>query len=470
MPRIPPIFARRLAWFALACAAVAAISAMWLVALYQFPMADDFCRIVEARSAAGSIWFRTISLTVHTYLTWSGRWTTFLVHFLVLGNLDTLKYYPFALLMLAALQLLAIVGFFRYVLELSRASSWLAGTIFYAVLVTAMRSTPENLYWFTGAVEYQFTFTTALALFTWVRLAPDKPLSNALLCLATIAVCGQHELAAISVLGIIACVWAVNRASGQANRRYLLFTAASAAGLAMTVLARGNFVRAGETHAGLASVILAGNELEKSLRYFASDPRVILSAFLWTQFVLDFKRKTIIDLSPALQRLTPILTIGLFLLIAVVPPASVGMQVNRATGLALTVLLWGTTLSIFVFRFQLAACAAPGLRTVAAVALACALLSSTNVQQARAALSVSPQLWRQRMVTRLSAKGPDVLLAPVQSPSTLVSVPGVWAAEPTSWLNICVANFMNVRSVAPTAAGPCDAGCAVNSPSDVPCK
>src|ERR1017187_2817075 len=114
MPPIPPTFGRRLAWVTLAGAAVAVISAMWLVALYQFPVADDFCRIVAVRSASGSIWFRTFSLTVATYLSWSGRWTTLLVHFLVLGSLDTLKYYPLALLVLAALQLLAIVGSFRY--------------------------------------------------------------------------------------------------------------------------------------------------------------------------------------------------------------------------------------------------------------------------------------------------------------------------------------------------------------------
>ena len=470
MPPTPPTFGRRLAWVTLAGAAVAVISAMWLVALYQFPIADDFCRIVAVRSASGSIWFRTFSLTVATYLTWSGRWTTLLVHFLVLGSIDTLKNYPVTILVLAALQLLAIVVCFRYVLELSGSSSWLAGTIFYAVLITTMRNIAHNLYWFTGAVEYQFTFTTALALFTWVRLAPDKPLSNSLLCLATIAVCGQHELAAVSVLGIFACVWAVQRYTRQDSLRFFLFTAAAAAGLALTVLARGNFVRAGGTHAGFAGAIIAGNELGKLLRYSASDPKVLLSAFLWIQFVLHFRRKTMIDVSPVYQRLAPLLTIVLFLIIVAVPPVSTGLRVDRASGLALTVLLWGTTISIFLLRSRLAACAAPGLRTVAAVALACALISSPNVQQAQAALRVSPRVWRQRMVARLSAKGPNVLLPPVEPPSTLLVVPGVWAAEPGSWLNVCVADFMNVRSVVPAVAGPCAAGCAVTAPRGLPCK
>src|ERR1017187_10257274 len=291
---MPSTFSRRLGWAILVGSAVVAIFAMWLVAIYQFPAADDFCRIVQGRSGADPIWSRIFRLTAPTYLTWSGRWTTFLVYYLVLGNLDTKKYYPHALLVVAALQLLAIVFFFRYVLELSGARSWLAATLFYAVLVTVMPTPQHGIYWFTGSVEYQFTFTTALALFTSVRLAPDKPGSNALICLAAIAVCGQHELAAIGVLAVFASVWAVKRISGDDSLRFLLFSAASAVGLAMTALARGNFVRAGYGHAGLPGVIVASSQLAKLLLLLASDPRVILAAFLWAQFALDFKPPTIL--------------------------------------------------------------------------------------------------------------------------------------------------------------------------------
>lgn len=444
---MPPIFRRRLGWAALLCCAVVAVSLMWLVAIYQFPRADDFCRIVQGRSAADPIWFRVFRLTAQTYLTWSGRWTSFLVYYLVLGSLDMLKYYPYALLVLAALQLLAIVGFFRYVLELSGARSWLAGTLFYAVLVTVMPRPQDGIYWFTGSVEYQFTFTTALVLFTCVRLAPDKPWSNALICLAAIAVCGQHELAAFCVFVVFAGVWTVKRVSRDNSLRFLLFAAAGAAGLAITVLARGNFVRATWYHGGRVGVIVAAFQLAKLLLRFVSDPRVILAAFLWTQFALDFKRRTILDLLPGYRPLAPFLTIGFFLLIVVVPTAVLGHAVPRANNLAFTVLLLGTTLSIFLFRFRLAACAAPGLRTAAAVTLACALLASPNAQQARAALKVSPLVWRQRMVARLSAQGPDVLMPLVQPPSPLVDVPGVWAAERDAFPNPCVADFMHVRSV-----------------------
>ena len=453
---MPSTFSRRLGWAILVGSAVVAIFAMWLVAIYQFPAADDFCRIVQGRSGADPIWSRIFRLTAHTYLTWSGRWTTFLVYYLVLGNLDTTKYYPHALLVVAALQLLAIVFFFRYVLELSGARSWLAATLFYAVLVTVMPTPQHGIYWFTGSVEYQFTFTTALALFTSVRLAPDKPGSNALICLAAIAVCGQHELAAIGVLAVFASVWAVKRISGDDSLRFLLFSAASAVGLAMTALARGNFVRAGYGHAGLPGVIVASSQLAKLLLLLASDPRVILAAFLWAQFALDFKPTTILDLRPGYGLLAPFLTMGLVALIVVVPTAVVGQPVARANNLAFTVLLLGTTLTIFLFRFRLAGCAAPGLRTAAAVILACALLASPHVQQARAALKVSPLAWRQRMIARLSTGGPDVLLPLVQPPSPLVLVPGVLAAERDSWLNLCVADFMHVRSVtAPPATVNC---------------
>src|ERR1035438_10424990 len=121
-----------------------------------------------------------------------------------------LKYYPYAILAVAALQLLAIVSFFRYVLELSGARSWFAGALFYAVLVTSMPSPQNGIYWFTGSVEYQLTATTALALFTFVRAAPDKLWSNALICLAIIMTCGQHELTAFCVFVAFAGVSATS--------------------------------------------------------------------------------------------------------------------------------------------------------------------------------------------------------------------------------------------------------------------
>lgn len=449
-------FSRWLGWAALAGSAIVVISLMWLVAIYQFPAADDFCRIVQGRSAEGPIWLRVFRLTAHTYLTWSGRWTSFLVYYLVLGNLDMLKYYPYAILAVAALQLLAIVSFFRYVLELSGARSWFAGALFYAVLVTSMPSPQNGIYWFTGSVEYQLTATTALALFTSVRVAPDKLWSNVLICLAIIATCGQHELTAFCVFVAFAGVWAVKRIGRGESHRLLLFTAAAAAGLAMTLLSRGNFVRASHGFAGHAGFMVAMAQVAKLLLRVASDPRILLAAFLWAQFAPACKGTTVLDLAPGFRRLAVFLTIGFFLFLVVVPTTVIGERVDRANNLALTVLLLGTTLAIFMFRFRLATCAAPGLRTAAAVALACALLASPNAQDARNTLKVSPRAWRQRMIARLSARGPDVLMPPVRPPSPLVNVPGVGAAQSDNWLNICVADFMHVH----TATAPPEASMA----------
>lgn len=246
---------------------------------------------------------------------------------------------------------------------------------------------------------------------------------------------------------VFAGVWAIKHLSRDNSLRILLFTAASALGLAITSLARGNFVRVGYSFAGRPNFSVAITQLAKLLLFFASNPAIILAAFLWTQFALGFKRTTFLDFQPLYRRLAPLLTIGFFALIVAVPTTVLGSPVGRANNLALMVLLLGTTLSIFLFRFRLVTCAAPGLQTPAAVCLACALLASPNAQEARAALKVSPAVWRQRMVARLSARGPDVLMPLVQAPSALVNVPGVWAAEGDAWLNRCVADFMHVRTV-----------------------
>jgi len=109
----------RLIWVVLAIAAIVSILMMWGVTAYQFPYADDFCRTVDGHDAPGNAFIRSVRQTAQTYMDWSGRWSTFFVHYLLLGSMDVLRDYAIALLLLSALQLVAAAGFFRFVLELS---------------------------------------------------------------------------------------------------------------------------------------------------------------------------------------------------------------------------------------------------------------------------------------------------------------------------------------------------------------
>src|SRR4051794_27508978 len=92
--------AMRIVWAGLAIAAIVTIVMMWAVTAYQFPYADDFCRAVEGHEAPGNPLIRSVRQTAQTYMGWSGRWSTILVHYLVLGSMDVLRDYGTALLIL----------------------------------------------------------------------------------------------------------------------------------------------------------------------------------------------------------------------------------------------------------------------------------------------------------------------------------------------------------------------------------
>ena len=137
-----------------------------------------------------------------------------------------------------------------------------------------------------------------------------------------------------------------------------------------------------------------------------------------------------------------ILTVGIALLIGGIPPLATGEPTDRALDLSFSVLLLGTALSIFMFRFELQDFAAPRLRPLAIVALAVVLLASPHIQLAATALRTPRAAWRLKMISRLTTSVPDVVMTPLEAPSRLVNVPGVWSADIHSWLNGCVARFM----------------------------
>jgi hypothetical protein len=226
-------------------------------------------------------------------------------------------------------------------------------------------------------------------------------------------------------------------------------TGAASVGLLLAIAAPGNFHRASAqlAHSRSDGIHAAVSELFRLVPQFLSDPRVLAASVLWVHFVA--KRTTPVRLDSCRWGgfLTIVLTLGTGLVILMAPPLLVGEPVERSANLAFSVLLAGTAVALFLYRGYFTGTKSLGLQMFVMLTLACGLVVSPNVRQARTAYQVPLGQWRRQMTARLSGAGGDVVMAAVKPSSPLLNVPGVWAAEPDHWLNKCVATFMHVRTV-----------------------
>jgi hypothetical protein len=397
---------------------------------------------------------RSVRETAQTYMGWSGRWSTILVHYLVLGSMDVLRDYGTALLILSAMQLVAAVVFFRFVLELPVGQALLAGILFYAVLLAAMPRPQQNLYFLTCTVEYQLICTTTIALFTLIKVLRDGALANLAICIAILVVCGEHELIALCLVLAFATIYVARRMQGERSRRLLLFTAVAGVGLAITAFAPGNFRRAAKNPMELtpATFLLAASEPLHLVRSVVLSAAVMLAAFLWIQYVSE-RPQTSRNAGPMDRRLVAVVTVTMALVLTILPSLALHEHLPRSITVALSFVLFGGALYLFLFRRHLTRWTSPRLKAAAGIALAAALLMSPNTRSAYHALHVDRAIWRAQMTERLTAHEPDVLMPQVEPPSPLLNVPGAWSADPNNWLNGCVARFMHARSVVAPADG-----------------
>jgi hypothetical protein len=312
-----------------------------------------------------------------------------------------------------------------------------------------MPAPQESVFWVTGAIEYQLAFTSGLLLFIGLLRAPDCRGVNLLLAIATIVVCGEHELVAAAVVAAMAgTVW-LRRHEGLATRRYGWLTAAAGVGLLLTAVAPGNSLRAKQQLPAAYSegIHAALSEFIRLIPQFLSDPRILAACALWVLFVA--KRTTPVRLDGRWSALLAMaLTAAITLLILLAPPFLLGEPVARSSNLALSVLMAGTATTLFLYRGKFTGSKSLGLQLFLKLTLICGLIVSPNVRQARAAYQVPLADWRRQMTAQLTAGGDDVVINATTPPSPLLNAPVVWAAERDHWLNKCVATFMHVRSVA----------------------
>ncbi len=213
---------------------------------YSLPATDDFCKATLSFDTVPQS--SVLSVTWMYYTKWSPRWLTTLLQSFVMSHVDLTTHYGWLLLTVIITNLAALWYFFRTIFQLPRTTSFLVAGVLYAAYVASLDDLQLELYWLTGATEYNLSFSTLLVLVSLLYQARRAPWYYVTVALLSIAVPAQHEIAGtllclISFAGVI-----VMRAKKLPARQWYLSLAMAALSQAIVMLSPGNALRAAQEH------------------------------------------------------------------------------------------------------------------------------------------------------------------------------------------------------------------------------
>lgn len=213
---------------------------------YSLPATDDFCKATLSFDTVPQS--SVLSVTWMYYTKWSPRWLTTFLQSLVMSHVNLTTHYGWLLLTVIITNLAALWYFFRTVFRSSRTTSLLVAGVFYAAYVASLDDLQLELYWLTGATEYNLSFSTLLVLVSLLYQARRAVWYYATVALLSIAVPAQHEIAGtllcmISFAGVI-----VMRVKKLPARQWYLSLGLAVFGQAIVMMSPGNAIRAAQEH------------------------------------------------------------------------------------------------------------------------------------------------------------------------------------------------------------------------------
>jgi hypothetical protein len=208
----------------LVAAALAVLLPRVALAFFAFPSADDYCIVVETRQ--DGFWY----MQVHSYLTWTGRYTAVFLES-ILSQFDIAAMYPwFALSTILA----TFAGVWAVVAalsgnETSRLRVIGISAVTTAVFVGGLPSTVEAFYWMPGQASYQWGIVTYLVwLALLIRTARRESTAGSAvrrrtaLVVMTALVPGFNEVMAPILLATIVGFVVLNRRHVFEGNRFML--------------------------------------------------------------------------------------------------------------------------------------------------------------------------------------------------------------------------------------------------------
>ena len=208
----------------LVAAATAVLLPRLALAFFAYPSADDYCIVVETRQ--DGFWY----MQVHSYLTWTGRYSAVFLESIV-SQFDIAAIYPWFAALTIVATLVSVPMLVAALLEkaVSGVRITAIATIVAAVVVGGLPSGVEAFYWMPGAASYQWGVITYLVwLSLLIRVARrDKAgrgetWRRTALVTLTVLVPGFNEVMAPITLATIVAFVAVNRSQPFASDRFML--------------------------------------------------------------------------------------------------------------------------------------------------------------------------------------------------------------------------------------------------------
>ncbi|MGA8145114.1 MAG: hypothetical protein WB987_14605, partial [Candidatus Acidiferrales bacterium] len=418
---------------------------------YSVPALDDFCK--ASLSYNGVPQRSALSITWLYYTQWSPRWVTTFTQSIVMSHVDLARAYGWLLLVVMVANCSALWYFFRTVFHLTPANSLLVAGVFYAAYVAGLADPAEQLYWFTGAVEYNLSFTTLLVLASLLYQARRGAWYYLTIVVLSIIIPAQHEIAGVFLFIVLLGGIVITRILRlPAVQWYVSFAVATVSQI-IVMRSPGNSLRAAQEHRHLWDLAhlprWVGHSFYRGLGWL-SFPSILVAAcciFLLSQ--RDRELRSADGRPPAWFGI-----VGVCAMLAVCAEVAL-VEVASGVWIPYRVVAW------FQFFFWLLfvcviAIGIPELRSVrfthatqvgAFVLLALTLFASDNFRSAISDLRGPAQKWHQASNARLYQTGGALeFQAPIQYPHMAMHQDLV--ADSRCWVNICLANYLHAKSVA----------------------
>ncbi len=261
-----------------ACVLVVFAAPFLALMFYSLPATDDFCK---ATLSFNTIPQRDVlSVTWMYYTQWSPRWLTTFIQSIVMSHVDLATSYGWLLLTVVVTNLAALWYFFRTVFRLPRTTSFLVAGVFYAAYIASLTDLQLQLYWLTGATEYNLSLSALLVLVSLLSQPRRAIWYFVLVALFSIAVPAQHEIAGVFLCVFLFAGAVVMRVKRLPARQWYLSLGMAALSMIIVVLSPGNAIRAAQEHKHLWDIAHLPRWVAHSFYHglnWLSDPAILVA-------------------------------------------------------------------------------------------------------------------------------------------------------------------------------------------------
>jgi Family of unknown function (DUF6056) len=427
------------------------LAAAAFLSLFPFtsPIADDYCRGAWGSSK------NIFGLVIWEYRIWSGRWLSTLLHYLILPHINLSWMYGLVLAFFALAQIYSARIFIRTVLGATSRLSWALGVGGYIVWITSGPTISQNLYWLTGAIEYQFAFIAMLLLFSLLcqdhtsRLIAVFPVALSLLIPALNELAGATL---ISVLVILCGVLILERVGSR--RIWLACLVAALISLSIVVASPGNKIRkAHDFPEGwqAAGVLPAAKSIIFTRVEWALNPVLFSATALWVLLPsVKRLRPAWTQIKPMYLFVVPVLIFSAWFAVdfalAWLTSGSPPLRVETWNHMVWSI-LWFLAVFAWTHNGAEKQPTATLSQTIFALMLSISILFAQNTKDAVSDLLKRAPAWHRAQLRRLHTTE-KIALVPILPESPRSFFDEDITNDPEHWRNRCLADYLNIESIA----------------------